>query len=361
MAQLIVTVNRLNKRKVIPASLPDKDSIAGEVLKGFTFDGEEVTGVPLPTPEKWYKDRDGYFYWGGALAVQQSVGGNNEQAGNYPDWMSHLNIPKIWSHYTGKNVGVAVIDTGIDTQNPQLLYDKNNFYIFDSNASLQDTNVHGTHCAALIGARNLQGKMVGAAPGCKLFVCKISEKGSLKESELKRYADAINWCAGQKDIHVISISWGSFINDQNKVAEIQAAVDNAIQKNKVLVCAIGDASQFNDPGPLYPASLEHTIAIGSIPVENVLYPYINKSLTTITVGLNIPSFGLNNTIISLSGTSQSNAIVAGITALIIEKKNLNYTPSEIKNILLGVSTLQKFNGIIIPVINGDLLLNYFQL
>ena len=72
MTQFIVTAAKLNKRKVIPAMLPDANSIAGIVFKNFVFEGDEVTTVPNPGLGKWYKDRDGFFYWGGALAVVPS-------------------------------------------------------------------------------------------------------------------------------------------------------------------------------------------------------------------------------------------------------------------------------------------------
>jgi chitosanase len=65
--KLIVKAKKLNKRSVIPAFLPDAASIAGTVNENFTFEGEEVTSVPNPALGKWYRDRDNYFYWGGAL------------------------------------------------------------------------------------------------------------------------------------------------------------------------------------------------------------------------------------------------------------------------------------------------------
>src|SRR5688572_5203968 len=66
---LQVNVQKLNKRWLIPLSLPDRANIAGEVLFGFSFEGVEVdsTLVPNPTLGKWYKDRDGYYYWGGGV------------------------------------------------------------------------------------------------------------------------------------------------------------------------------------------------------------------------------------------------------------------------------------------------------
>lgn len=67
--QLIVTVKRLNKRSSVPSALSEPN-IVGTVQQGFRFEGEEVTGVPNPALGKWYKDRDGSFYWGGGLVIE---------------------------------------------------------------------------------------------------------------------------------------------------------------------------------------------------------------------------------------------------------------------------------------------------
>jgi hypothetical protein len=68
--QLIVTVQLLNKRKTIPAVFTEQN-IIGTVNRGFCFEGEEITPVPNPLLGKWFKDRDGYFYWGGGVVTMQ--------------------------------------------------------------------------------------------------------------------------------------------------------------------------------------------------------------------------------------------------------------------------------------------------
>ncbi|MEO8771279.1 MAG: glycoside hydrolase family 25 protein [Ferruginibacter sp.] len=73
MSQLIITVNKLNKRNSIPAKFPESNGIIGTVNKGFTFDGTEVQPVPNPALGKWFKDRDGSFYWGGGLVVESET------------------------------------------------------------------------------------------------------------------------------------------------------------------------------------------------------------------------------------------------------------------------------------------------
>lgn len=66
MAQLIVNVNRLNRRSKIPTAFPDKENIIGVVQKGFRFESVEETTNSLG---KWYKDRDNAYYWSGGVTV----------------------------------------------------------------------------------------------------------------------------------------------------------------------------------------------------------------------------------------------------------------------------------------------------
>lgn len=74
MSQFIVTVNKLNKRKRIPATFPDTSGITGQVFKNTTFNGVEVPANLIPNPAlgKWYQDTDNYYYWGGGVSLFES-------------------------------------------------------------------------------------------------------------------------------------------------------------------------------------------------------------------------------------------------------------------------------------------------
>ena len=97
MLQLIITATKLNRRKYIPASLPDAASINGTVAKGFTFEGEEVKLVPNPTLGTWYKDRNNNFYWGGGLAIVKDIADEKEEEIDAPnnDLMEKASISAI--------------------------------------------------------------------------------------------------------------------------------------------------------------------------------------------------------------------------------------------------------------------------
>jgi chitosanase len=83
--QLIVTAAKLNKRRFVPANLPDASSINGTVTRGFTFLGEEVKTVPNPALGRWYKDRDNNYYWGGGVTVLTYVQDVEEEEKTAPD------------------------------------------------------------------------------------------------------------------------------------------------------------------------------------------------------------------------------------------------------------------------------------
>lgn len=70
MAKLLVNI-KLNKRSAIPRALPDVNNIVGTVPKGHVFFGTEVTGSNLPAAplNKWFRDTEGFYYWGGAVSV----------------------------------------------------------------------------------------------------------------------------------------------------------------------------------------------------------------------------------------------------------------------------------------------------
>jgi subtilisin family serine protease len=351
----------LNVRTGKPEILPDNNAGDRYFEVGDTIEiSEAVIGERYKNSSIWYKLTDGSFVWGGgvtdATELHLKIPSNE-----YPYWMVNLKIPEIWDYSKGDGVGIGIIDTGINLSNEDINFDKSRFYLYDYSKSLQDFFGHGTHCSGLISAGNNKGKFIGVAPASQLFICKFSEKGALSDNEIIRYADAINWCADNEKVHIISISWGGRMKNEEVRKQVEEAVNKATAKNKVVVCSIGDASIDNDPSERFPACFTNSIAIGSIPVQGKLYSYINKHLATMVDGLDISSYRPdNNHLITMSGTSQSNAIVAGIIALIIKKLNFNYKSQDIKSLLVNLSETRQILGKALPCLSGDKLLNFFK-
>jgi len=345
-------------RVIVPKLNIRNSPLADPTYKNWV--GEALLGEIVQATEKisdWYKDDSNRYYWSGGVMDMAIC----------PNWMTDLCLPEIWHYATGKGVGVAVVDTGIAQGIDELVYDTANYFLFDPSASLKDSYGHGTNCAGLIGAKNTNGKIVGVAPDCKLYICKIAESSDFPNPDIDtvRYADAITWCADQPGIHVISVSWANFIKDKPIVDKIQKAINYAVlEKNKFVVCAIGDAVTFNDTRSQYPAACDNTLVSGAIPVEDELYPYMNASMTTAVQGMGIISYGINTNSEKFAGTSQANAIVAGIIALLLEKSNKKYTYPEIRQLLSAISTSREYTignaTQKIPVLDGTLLFNQFK-
>ncbi len=109
--QLIVNVKKLNKRSSIPASLAEQN-IVGTVLQGFRFEGEEITMLLNPILGKWYKDRDGYFYWGGGLIIDP-VKTNNNTIGLPVNLPTDFKIGIDISHYNELINWAAIKDSDV--------------------------------------------------------------------------------------------------------------------------------------------------------------------------------------------------------------------------------------------------------
>lgn len=376
MYRLQVTAGELNIRNS-PNADPTYANRIGSLMQGTIFNAEQlVTGQAYEGNDQWYKDSFNRYYWAGGVKqlpplqeappVQPSVTPAAPVVNAaIPQWMNDLRLPEIWQRATGSGVGIAIVDTGIAPGIADLPYNTTSFYTYAPGVQLTDNSGHGTNCAALAGARNKAGNYIGVAPGCNLYICKISENIFFDNpaTDTMRYADAINWCAGQKDIHVISVSWGNPITDASILGAIQGAVANAIKNNKVVICAMGEAYSFGEATELYPACTSGSFGIGAIPVTDTLYPFVNSHLLAVTSGTGMPSYYKDGSIQTMDGTSQSNAAAAGIIALMIQKTGFNYTPASIRQDLQKLLKPTSFTAdgttLTLPVIDGGLLLQYF--
>ena len=327
-----------------------------------TVQGEELDGN-----NTWYKVSDdaNSHYWSGGAEQIEGAGSN------YQQWMIDLSLPEIWGRYAGTGVGVAVVDTGIAPGITDLFYNQSKYYVYGDNVEIKDNAGHGTFCASLVGLRNTSGNYVGVAPGCNLFACKISEKRTFENTErdAQRYADAINWCAKNPDIHIVSISWSSGISNAATLSLIQEAINNAVANNKIIVCSIGNSIVFGDTSKYYPACLKNTIGVGMVPDKENGYPCINEFLSLVINGSQIKSYDQNNELIADSGSSFATAITSGIIALMIQKMNFSYSFATIIEKLAAMT--QKTTFIItedgnppasfdLPLLKPELLLNFFN-
>jgi len=336
MANLKVVVPILNKR-ISPVENPaDKSNIVGRVKMDFQFESiDEVTN----TLGKWYRDRDGYYYWGGG--VNEILATDNA----FPDEkfsfdISRVNwsiidygIDKIWKYSRGENVKIAIIDTGLNNNHTNISKKKNIEYYNIFNQSINpedcfDEEGHGTHCAGIIAAHGPE--VYGVAPASDLLIIKATIKGSM---ECKDMASAIT-SAVRLGADIISLSYHFFEKDF-ELELVKTAVMNANNADVLIVAASGNGSSVKMPDT-YPASYSTSVGVGAIDQDKNLWKdtIINYNIDILAPGHNIEAMGIGNETVFIEGTSYATPYIAGVCALLMSyarNKNPEYIRDCLKN------------------------------
>ena len=242
-----------------------------------------------------------------------------------PWGVKRIQADKVWPVTQGKGIRVAVLDTGIAYDHPDLQPNvKGGVNLLNRFLPPYDHNGHGTHIAGTIGAVNNKIGVVGVAPQVHLFAVKAFNKdGTAKLSDIIK---GIDWCINNK-IQIINMSFG--FNEPSST--FQEAVNRAHQAGIVMIAASGNKGT---RGRLeYPAQFGETVAITSINQENKISSFstIGPSVDVAAPGEKITSTWLNNSYRELSGTSMAVAHVTGVAALMMSKYRMS--TNEVRSLL----------------------------
>lgn len=262
-----------------------------------------------------------------------------------------ISVTPAWNYATGKNVKIAILDTGVDLNHIDLSANICNLS-YDTETYSSPSIVHsyhGTHCAGIAAAvKDNNIHIAGVAPDATIVSISNSLEGSTN-SRLKR-ADGIIW-AYTHGADIISNSWHSTTH--------HAAIDEAIQeafrygrqgKGCVIVFASGNGSSNN---VAYPANCNDTIlAVGAIRREGLRIGISNygTKLDLVAPGHNIYSTIPNNQTLIDTGTSMACPHVAGVAALILER-NSELTVNQVNSIIC--SNAYKISGVDFNITKPD--------
>lgn len=232
--------------------------------------------------------------------------------------ISKFNIPNLWSKSTGKNVTVAVIDTGCDLDHKDLqsnLLSGKNFV--NPNSEPYDKVGHGTHVASTIAAANNSVGMVGVAPDTKIIPLKALDDNG--RGDIRNVIDAVLWAADCNDIDIITMSLGSSVN----MKPMHDAIKYAVSKKKSIFCAAGNSG--TNSGIMYPAVYDEVVAIGSIDqnLNRTDFTCSGPELDFLAPGHNILGCVPGNKYAMMSGTSMSNPFAVGCASLLLSYKKKN--------------------------------------
>lgn len=278
------------------------------------------------------------------------------------------------SDVTGDGIVVAVIDTGVDYNHPDLddvmwnapdggcLVDGTTIacpshgYDFVSSDSSGDGDgqdndpldyhVHGTHVAGTIAAEDNSEGVIGVAPGAEIMAIRVlSATGFGTTADI---ASGIDF-ATDNGADVINMSIGASSYD----ATLEESVIHAWESGVVVVSAAGNESIQEIS---YPAGFEHSISVAAIqetteqnnPDENMdtRQAYFSNYGT---IDVAAPGMRVNSTVCdcngydgtysgnTFNGTSMASPHVAGVAALILSQ-HPTFSPDQVKHVLESTAT-----------------------
>lgn len=309
--------------------------------------------------------------------------------------LQRLDTDALWALATGKDVKIAVIDTGTSTLGSA--------YLSSTDQRIRTYNLipdpkdpqggtpqydcdHGTAVTSIIAAgRSDNGEplasatnFAGVAPDASVLAYRTlinstaKEGGDQEQEENLAYTIAAIRHAIAQDVDIINLSQVTF-EDPLRDAFGEAIAD-AIEAGIVVVAAAGNQGQGAPGAAAYPASFPGVISVGMSNQQDSgdLMTHVSPRITVGAPGRNLvalrPSKHVSQITVDnqayvtdASGTSYAAPVVTGVVALMIEfnrnQGNPDLTPEEVAQRLIRTADLggvraphpQLGNGIINPM------------
>ncbi|WP_342543594.1 S8 family serine peptidase [Paenisporosarcina sp. FSL H8-0542] len=258
-----------------------------------------------------------------------------------------IGAPTAWeSGFTGKGVKVAVLDSGIDPNHPDLASQIDEAKSFVPGETVDDAHGHGTHVASTVlgtGAAS-GGKNKGVAPEARLLVGKVlNDSGSGLDSWI---IDGMEWASDNAKI--VSMSLGS--SEPSDGTDPMAQAVNSLSKDKgtLFVIAAGNSGYEGAIGS--PGAADAALTIGAVDKSDNIAYFTSKGprygdmglkpdLSAPGVDIVAARSGLSSgsgSYKSMSGTSMATPHVAGAAAILLQK-NPEWNGTQLKEALMSTS------------------------
>lgn len=239
----------------------------------------------------------------------------------------------------GLDVDVFVLDTGIQTNHPDLNVVEARSFV-RTEPSVDDGNGHGTAVAGVIGARDNTDFVVGVAPGARLHSYKVLDKrGSGAFSSIIAGLDRVlQWKAqtpAAQNKVVVNLSLGAYVGT-TAYSVLDTAVANTVQRGVTVVVAAGNDG--NNALYYTPAHVTEALTVGAYDAANRLTTWSNygPAVDVLAPGANILSTYIRNRTAVMSGTSFAAPHVAGAAALYL-RQHPTATPATVAAALLSLA------------------------
>jgi subtilisin family serine protease len=234
---------------------------------------------------------------------------------------------------TGKGVRVAVVDTGVDVDHPDLrgrIAHVGNFV--DRGERSFTSDVHGTAVAGVIAADANNGVgIVGVAPAAEVLALKAcwEPSASSRRGVCNSYtlAKAVDFAIAER-VQVLNFSLGGPPDPL-----LRRLFAKAVQRGTIVVAAYADAQ-----GRGFPASLDGVLGVFASDPQGALRgaPQAHLRPALAAPGVDVLSTAPRSSYDFFSGSSLAAAHVSGIVALLLER-NPRLTPRDLESLFRGTA------------------------
>ncbi|MEU5261160.1 S8 family serine peptidase [Amycolatopsis sp. NPDC021455] len=248
---------------------------------------------------------------------------------------AQVGAPVAWQRgLTGAGTTVAVVDTGIDAEHPDLAGKTVAAADFSGEGDVADHHGHGTHVASIIGGTGAAsgGRYKGVAPDAKLVVAKVFDASG--EGDTAQVMAGIDW-AVEQGAKIVNLSLGAGVSDGYDPLSQQ--IDTLSAKTGTLfVVAAGNAG----PGErtvTTPGSASSALTVGALDRDNTLAWFSSRGPrlrdAAVKPEISAPGVGIaaaraagtslgspvDDFYTRASGTSMATPHVAGAAAILLQQ------------------------------------------
>jgi len=239
--------------------------------------------------------------------------------------LDKLQLNGVHRAIRGSNVSIAVIDSEIDGAHPDLAGVILNRYDATGVAD-EKPHTHGTGMAGAIASHR---RLVGTAPGARLFAIRaFSTKTANPESTTFNILKGLDY-AVNNGVRIVNMSFAG-----PRDPSIERALKAAAEKGVILIAAAGNAGPKSPP--LYPAADPNVIAVTATDIDDRLFPGANRGsyIAIAAPGVDILVPAPDSAYQMTTGTSVATAHISGVVALMLER-NPKLTPADVRRILMA--------------------------
>lgn len=279
-----------------------------------------------------------------------------------------IDAPEAWARTVGRRSGgpvIAVIDTGVDTNHPDLednlwrnpgeipgngrdddgngvVDDVHGFDAYHQDGEPEDGHGHGTHCAGIIGATgNNRRGITGVNWQTQIMPIKIFDNSDKPKTSLSAMLRGVAY-ASNNGARLTSNSWGG--------PSRRRSLERAFESSRAFhVMGAGKDSQDNDSKPFYPAGyrVNNSVSVASVDRRGNLSGFSNfgeRSVDLAAPGSSIYSTLPGGRYGTRSGTSMATPHVTGVAGLLLSLAP-GLSNAQIRALLLrGVTPEQDLQG-----------------